>query len=149
MACSATIWSFLFFESLPSTSLLLCLISLYFFFIFKVSAPSLSCLKTIRYGESPHLLELPHANEEEPHPLVRCSRHLCPIQIHWHVKESYREYWRVKITINNLNLVKNYSQWNLVVLHPNLRNVTEVFSFNYQALGPYATISKLNQTTYF
>ncbi len=98
-----------------------------------------------RQDETPPLLEPPHANDEEPQPLVRCSNHMCPIRVHWHVKESYREYWRVKITITNLNFVKNYSQWNLVVLHPNLRNVTRVFSFNYQPLNPYGNISKSNQ----
>ena len=100
---------------------------------------------TCRSDKTPPLLELPHANDEEPQPLVRCSNHMCPIKVHWHVKESYREYWRVKITITNLNFVKNYSQWNLVVLHPNLRNVTQVFSFNYLPLNPYGSISKSNQ----
>ncbi|KAF5938200.1 hypothetical protein HYC85_025706 [Camellia sinensis] len=42
-------------------------------------------------------------------------------------------YWRVKITVTNLNYAKNYSQWNLGVLHPNMRSVTEVFSFNYNS----------------
>ncbi|PHT63735.1 COBRA-like protein 7 [Capsicum annuum] len=38
------------------------------------------------------------------------------------------------MTIRNFNYVRNYSQWNLVVLHPNLRIVTQVFSFNYKPL---------------
>ncbi|KAF5444056.1 hypothetical protein F2P56_036560 [Juglans regia] len=97
--------------------------------------------KCVKSGETPSLLEQPHANEEDPQPLVRCSPHMCPIQVHWHVKNSYREYWRVKITITNLNFVKNYSMWNLVVLHPNLGNVTQVFSFNYHPLNSYAYIN--------
>ena len=37
------------------------------------------------------LLELPSANSEaEPQPLVSCSSHMCPIQVHWHVKQNYR-----------------------------------------------------------
>ena len=32
------------------------------------------------------------------------------------VKQSYREYWRVKITGTNFNCAKNYCQWNLVML---------------------------------
>ena len=71
---------------------------------------------------------------------------MCPIQVHWHVKQNYREYWRVKITITNLNYAKNYSQWNLVMLHPNFRNINKVFSFNYKPLDQYGTISKLNET---
>ncbi|KAL4320665.1 hypothetical protein HN51_064792 [Arachis hypogaea] len=87
---------------------------------------------------SSSVLQLP---QEESSEVVRCSRHMCPIRIHWHVKQSYKEYWRVKITITNLNLVKNYSQWNIVVLHPNLRSVTQVFSFNYKALPIYGNIN--------
>ncbi|KAM3762586.1 hypothetical protein ACB098_01G358400 [Castanea mollissima] len=113
-----------------------------------VPCPQCSCnceglggTKCVKSDKSPPLLKLRHANDEEPQPLVRCSKHMCPIKVHWHVKESYREYWRVKITITNLNFVKNYSQWNLVVLHPNLRNVTQIFSFNYLPLNPYGSIN--------
>ncbi|KAF7047959.1 hypothetical protein CFC21_056792 [Triticum aestivum] len=74
-------------------------------------------------------------------PLVRCSPHMCPIKVHWHVKANYREYWRVKITISNWNYRMNYSQWNLVVQHPNFDNVTTIFSFNYKALNPYGVIN--------
>ncbi|KAA8545494.1 hypothetical protein F0562_020278 [Nyssa sinensis] len=83
-------------------------------------------------GELPPVLQLqPDAVAQ---PVVQCSQHMCPIKVHWHVKLSYKEYWRVKITVTNLNLVKNYSQWNFVMLHPNLQSVTEVFSFNYKSL---------------
>lgn len=70
---------------------------------------------------------------------------MCPIRVHWHVKQSYKEYWRVKITITNLNFVKNYSSWSLVVQHPNLRSVTQLFSFNYHPLNTYGNISKFNK----
>ncbi|KAE8009030.1 hypothetical protein FH972_005488 [Carpinus fangiana] len=113
-----------------------------------VPCPQCSCncqelagAKCVKSAKALPMLELPHANEEEPQPLVRCSKHMCPIRVHWHVKQSYREYWRVKITITNLNFVKNYSKWNLVVLHPNFRNVTQVFSFNYHPLSPYGNIN--------
>ncbi|KAK7246887.1 hypothetical protein RIF29_41757 [Crotalaria pallida] len=82
------------------------------------------------------MLRLPQAK-----PLVRCSRHMCPIRVHWHVKQSYKEYWRVKITITNLNFVKNYSQWNLVALHPNFRSIIQVFSFNYKHLPVYGNLN--------
>ncbi|ESW20536.1 hypothetical protein PHAVU_006G217400 [Phaseolus vulgaris] len=74
---------------------------------------------------------------------VECSHHMCPISIHWHVKQSYKEHWRVKITITNMNFVKNYSQWNLVAVHPNFRSVTQVFSFNFQTLSVYANFSDI------
>ena len=75
-------------------------------------------------------------------PLVRCTNHMCPIRVHWHVKLQYKEYWRVKITITNFNYRMNYSQWNLVVQHPNFDNVTQVFSFNFKPLTPYVGLSK-------
>lgn len=93
-----------------------------------------------RAGDLPPVLQLPH--NEPPEPVLQCSDDMCPIRVHWHVMQSYREYWRVKITVTNLNYVKNYSQWNLVVLHPNLQSVTRVFSFNYKPLNQYGDISK-------
>lgn len=76
-------------------------------------------------------------------PLVQCTSHMCPIRVHWHVKLNYKEYWRVKVTITNFNYRMNYTQWNLVLQHPNLDNLTEIFSFNYKSLNPYAGLSKL------
>ncbi|XP_023533604.1 COBRA-like protein 6 [Cucurbita pepo subsp. pepo] len=98
--------------------------------------------KCVESGETPSVLQLPHEHyTAEVEPLVRCSQHMCPIRVHWHVKQSYTQYWRVKITITNLNFAKNYSQWSLVVLHPNLRNITQVFSFNYSPLNQYGHIN--------
>lgn len=74
-------------------------------------------------------------------PLVQCTNHMCPIRVHWHVKLNYKEYWRVKVTITNFNYRMNYSQWNLVVQHPNFDNLTTIFSFNYKSLNPYAAIN--------
>ncbi|XP_073119730.1 COBRA-like protein 6 [Henckelia pumila] len=91
-----------------------------------------SCL---RPADLPPPLQV-EANEE-PRPVLQCSHHMCPIQVHWHVKQSYKQYCRVKITLSNFNYVKNYSEWNLVVLHPNLQNLTQVFSFNYRPLNQY------------
>lgn len=73
---------------------------------------------------------------------ILCTQHMCPISVHWHVKVSYRKYWRVKMTITNYNMYKNYSDWNLVIQHPNLGSVAQVFSFNFQPLVQYGTISK-------
>ncbi|KAI9381138.1 hypothetical protein POPTR_015G060200v4 [Populus trichocarpa] len=70
-------------------------------------------------------------------PLVQCTKHNCPIRVHWHVKLNYKEYWRVKISITNFNYRLNYTQWTLVAQHPNLNNITQVFSFAYKPLLPY------------
>ncbi|KAI7990878.1 COBRA-like protein 1 [Camellia lanceoleosa] len=78
-----------------------------------VSCPLCSCrcqgqpeTKCVRPGDSPSVLQLPN---EAPQPIVQCTQHKCPIKVHWHVKVSYTHYWRVKITVTNLNYVKNYS----------------------------------------
>ena len=93
--------------------------------------------------ESPYLASVvAGANKNSYAPLVQCTSHMCPIRIHWHVKLNYKEYWRVKVTITNFNYRMNYSQWNLVVQHPNLDNLTQIFSFKYKPLTPYAAISK-------
>ncbi|KAL0357179.1 UNVERIFIED_CONTAM: COBRA-like protein 6 [Sesamum calycinum] len=111
-----------------------------------VPCPKCSCAchgedgaECVKPGKLPPVLQLEH--NEPPKPVVQCSDHMCPIRVHWHVKLSYTQYWRVKITVTNLNYVKNYSEWNLVVLHPNLRSVTQVFSFNYKPLNVYDNIN--------
>ncbi|XVF54453.1 hypothetical protein PTKIN_Ptkin05aG0181200 [Pterospermum kingtungense] len=70
-------------------------------------------------------------------PRIRCTNHMCPIRVHWHVKLNYKEYWRVKMTVTNFNYQMNYTQWTLVAQHPNLNNITQVFSFDYKPLVPY------------
>lgn len=74
-------------------------------------------------------------------PLLQCTHHMCPVRVHWHVKLNYKEYWRVKITVTNFNYRVNYTQWTLVAQHPNLNNVTQVFSFDYKPLVPYQSIN--------
>ncbi|OMP11846.1 Glycosyl-phosphatidyl inositol-anchored, plant [Corchorus capsularis] len=68
---------------------------------------------------------------------IKCTNHMCPIRVHWHVKLNYKEYWRVKMTVTNFNYQMNYTQWTLVAQHPNLNNITQVFSFDYKPLIPY------------
>ncbi|KAG6466867.1 COBRA-like protein 1 [Zingiber officinale] len=74
-------------------------------------------------------------------PLVQCTTHMCPIRVHWHVKLNYKDYWRVKIAITNFNYRMNYTQWNLVIQHPNFDNITTSFSYNYKSLTPYGGIN--------
>ncbi|KAI4303753.1 hypothetical protein MLD38_039349 [Melastoma candidum] len=69
-------------------------------------------------------------------PPVQCTSRMRPIRLHWHIKTNYSPYWRVKMTITNFNVGLNYTQWTLVVQHPNLNNVTEVFSFSYKPPCP-------------
>lgn len=83
-----------------------------------------------------------HRDKEAP--LLQCTTHMCPVRVHWHVKLNYKEYWRAKIAITNYNYRMNYTQWTLVAQHPNLDNVTEVFSFQYKPLQPYGSISEYN-----
>ncbi|KAK9106919.1 hypothetical protein Syun_022930 [Stephania yunnanensis] len=93
-------------------------------------------------GDSPYLASAITAPAKNNYaPLVQCTSHMCPIRVHWHVKLNYKEYWRVKVTITNFNYRMNYTQWNLVVQHPNLDNLTKIFSFNYKSLNPYGAIN--------
>ena len=93
--------------------------------------------------DSPHLASVVSSSGKPiDTPLVQCTSHMCPIRVHWHVKLNYKEYWRIKVTITNFNYRMNYTQWNLVVQHPNFDNLTEHFSFNYKPLTPYEGLSK-------
>ncbi|KAM0935157.1 hypothetical protein DsansV1_C29g0208851 [Dioscorea sansibarensis] len=86
--------------------------------------------------ERDNKLKMPNG-EGDGEVAVRCTEHMCPIQVHWHVKVNYKDYWRIKVTITNFNFFKNYTDWNLVLEHPNLQNITQIFSFSYQPLIVY------------
>jgi hypothetical protein len=75
-------------------------------------------------------------------PLLQCTTHMCPVRVHWHVKLNYHDYWRAKVTVTNFNYRMNYTGWTLVAQHPNLDNITEVFSFDYKPVVSYGSISK-------
>ncbi|GMN52468.1 hypothetical protein TIFTF001_021587 [Ficus carica] len=62
--------------------------------------------------------------------IVRCTDHMCPVRVHWHVKNNYVDYWRVKLTVSNYNYKKNYSDWNVLVQHPSFKNLVKTYSFN-------------------
>ncbi|KAG5096031.1 hypothetical protein JHK84_051619 [Glycine max] len=68
-------------------------------------------------------------------PLVQCTKHMCPTQVHWHVMRNSKKYWRVKVTVTNFSYRMNYSDWNLLVQHHNFNNRTQVFGFNYKLLA--------------
>eukprot|EP00850_Spirogloea_muscicola_P020057 SM000206S06266 [mRNA] locus=s206:97908:100662:+ [translate_table: standard] len=76
---------------------------------------------------------------------LQCSRDGCPINIHYHIKTNYREYWRAKVTIINRNMDSNYTDWNLVLEHPNFSNFTQASSFELAQYMPY----NLNNTAVF
>ncbi|KAL5704208.1 hypothetical protein ACHQM5_022666 [Ranunculus cassubicifolius] len=107
----------------------------------KCSCACRSQSKCISQNKPPPILRLPHDENEVVAPQVMCTQHMCPIRVHWHVKSSYTEYWRVKITINNFNYVRNYSLWTLVAQHPNLQSIQEIFSFEYKALNQYGPVN--------
>ncbi|CAL9079380.1 cobra-like protein [Musa troglodytarum] len=93
-------------------------------------------------GDSPYLASAINGPGKSSFtPLVQCTSHMCPIRVHWHIKLNYKEYWRVKIAITNFNYRMNYTQWNLVIQHPNFDNLTQIFSFNYNSLTPYGGIN--------
>uniref|UniRef100_M1CAH0 COBRA-like protein n=1 Tax=Solanum tuberosum TaxID=4113 RepID=M1CAH0_SOLTU len=99
-------------------------------------------LSDLHMPDSPYLAStLLSSGKDDDSPVVRCTKHMCPIRVHWHIKTNYKAYWRVKITITNFNYKMNYSQWNLVVQHPSFENLTQIFSFNYEPLLPYGSIN--------
>ncbi|CAN1311921.1 COBRA-like protein 4 [Linum perenne] len=96
----------------------------------------------INYSDHEQLPNVPAHNEPRDNsPLLQCTHHMCPVRVHWHVKVNYKDYWRAKIAVTNFNYRMNYTQWTLVVQHPNLNNVTQVFSFDYKPLVAYQSIN--------
>ncbi|KAK4477159.1 hypothetical protein RD792_016372 [Penstemon davidsonii] len=69
--------------------------------------------------------------------LIRCTDHMCPLRIHWHIKNNYVTHWRVKLTVSNYNYGRNYSNWNVVVQHPGFGQPSTASSFNTTMLPSY------------
>ncbi|XP_057788523.1 COBRA-like protein 1 isoform X2 [Salvia miltiorrhiza] len=62
--------------------------------------------------------------------LVKCTDHMCPLRIHWHIKNNYVTHWKVKLTVSNYHYGRNYSNWNVVVQHPGLGRSLAALGFN-------------------
>ncbi|MED6132274.1 hypothetical protein PIB30_017541 [Stylosanthes scabra] len=62
--------------------------------------------------------------------IMACTKHMCPIRVHWHVKNNYVNHWRVKLTISNYYYTKNYSNWNVLLQHPGFSHNATSYSFN-------------------
>ncbi|KAG8638984.1 protein COBRA-like [Manihot esculenta] len=86
-------------------------------------------------SDAPHLASVVSSGKPETTPLVQCTGHMCPIRVHWHVKLDHKQYWQVEVTVTNFKYKMNYTQWNIVVQHPNSDNLTQLFSF--KSLTPY------------
>ncbi|KZV53465.1 protein COBRA precursor [Dorcoceras hygrometricum] len=67
--------------------------------------------------------------------IVQCTNHMCPIRIHWHIKNNYQDHWRVKLTVSNYNYGRNFSDWNVLVQHPGFGLPASVYSFNSTTLS--------------
>lgn len=76
--------------------------------------------------------------------VLQCTDHMCPLRVHWHIKNNYVDHWRVKMTISNYNYGKNYSNWNVLVQHPSFGQPSTSYSFNstvLPSLGASGTFS--------
>eukprot|EP00475_Leptophrys_vorax_P025141 TRINITY_DN3512_c0_g1_i1.p1 TRINITY_DN3512_c0_g1~~TRINITY_DN3512_c0_g1_i1.p1 ORF type:complete len:459 (-),score=10.49 TRINITY_DN3512_c0_g1_i1:195-1571(-) len=113
------------------------------------SSTSTLCTVT-EQGDSdvPYLMSTPTGDGMELRKVrgsMECSPDGCPISIHYHLKVNYEDYWRAKITIINRSLWDNHTGWNLVVEHPNIGNITDIFSWNAKTILPYG----VNNTAIF
>ncbi|KAL7257459.1 hypothetical protein ACSBR1_003703 [Camellia fascicularis] len=66
--------------------------------------------------------------------MVQCTDHMCPLRVHWHLRNNYKDQWRVKLTISNYNYGRSYSDWNVVVQHPGFSQSATTYSFNSTVL---------------
>ncbi|CAL5341241.1 unnamed protein product [Camellia sinensis] len=76
--------------------------------------------------------------------IVQCTDHMCPLRVHWHLKNNYKDQWRVKLTISNYNYGKSYSDWNVVVQHPGFSQSAITYSFNSTVLPTVGITEKLD-----
>lgn len=98
-------------------------------------------ISNLKYRTDSKVTSMERTQPPRNSPTLHCTQHKCPIRVHWHSKANSKEYWKVKITITNLNYWTNYTQWTLAAQHPNLNNNGRVYSFECP-LNPYGSISK-------
>lgn len=89
------------------------------------------CVWNISEGSSSSLSDLNSLD------MVQCTDHMCPVRVHWHVKNNYMSHWRVKITVSNYNYKRNYSNWNVLVQHPGFSEKVITYSFNSTTLPTF------------
>ncbi|CAN1796185.1 COBRA-like protein 4 [Linum perenne] len=100
----------------------------------------------IKEHQDPKISSVVQSSEEGLASMSKCTDHMCPIRVHWHVKTNYRGYWKVKLSITNLKYRTNYTQWTLVAQHPSLGSIANVSSFLYK---PLMVFSPMNDTGMF
>lgn len=76
--------------------------------------------------------------------LLQCTDHMCPVRVHWHIKNNYRDHWRVKLTVSNYHYGANFSDWNVLVQHPNFGESLQSYSFNSTTIQSVANSGKLH-----
>ncbi|KAG8644011.1 hypothetical protein MANES_11G089400v8 [Manihot esculenta] len=124
-----------------------CCVSLSTFYNRKVTTcPECSCgcketnqnaVECISEGSSSSLSDLNSLD------MVQCTDHMCPVRVHWHVKNNYMSHWRVKITVSNYNYKRNYSNWNVLVQHPGFSEKVITYSFNSTTLPTFGFTDKI------
>ncbi|XP_035542512.1 COBRA-like protein 1 [Juglans regia] len=81
-----------------------------------------------------HTGEVDRSSSLDLDDVVQCTDHMCPVQVHWHIKNNYMNQWRVKLTISNYNYRRNFSDWNVLVQHPGFSQQAKTYSFNNKML---------------
>ncbi|OMO74453.1 Glycosyl-phosphatidyl inositol-anchored, plant [Corchorus capsularis] len=90
---------------------------------------TLSCIREDSFS--------PQSDPLASHDIVRCTDHMCPVRVHWHVMKNYLTHWRVKLTISNYNYNRKYFNWNVLVQHPGFSQTSTAYSFNSTMLPSY------------
>ncbi|XP_042032254.1 COBRA-like protein 1 [Salvia splendens] len=125
------------YSSYISSKVPICCVSLSTFYNPDItSCPSCSCGCRVADRSSYSCIsEGAISSNVEDAEIVRCTDHMCPLRVHWHIKTNYVTHWRVKLTVSNYHYGRNYSDWNIVVQHPGFRAPFTAPEFNNTMLS--------------
>ncbi|KAL5561124.1 hypothetical protein UlMin_030871 [Ulmus minor] len=110
----------------------MCCVSLSSFYNPTITAcPTCSCgCRDADKNTDSCIRETTSSDSANDYDILQCTDHMCPIRVHWHVKNIYTDHWRVKLTVSNYNYKRNYTDWNVLAQHPGLGLLAKAYSFN-------------------
>lgn len=68
---------------------------------------------------------------------IECTDHMCPVNINWHVTSKVKQNHQreIRVAVSNLNYVRNYPDWIMLVEHQALSYSTRVIHANHKFLS--------------
>ncbi|KAJ0988841.1 hypothetical protein J5N97_007197 [Dioscorea zingiberensis] len=65
---------------------------------------------------------------------VKCTNHMCPVQINWHLKSQSKDNWGARVSITNYNHRSEISNWATLLHLPQSNHLMKITQANHKPL---------------